>query len=135
MSPSFLRRGRAVAFLLLIVPAAACSLLLNTKADQCGSDADCKKLSATAVCQVNVCVDNGASTEAGTVEAGSTDGSVLPDGAPLGDAGCTPKVPDAQTDYLNETCTNAVCIPFDNCARLGVCDGSLPALIVPDGGF
>lgn len=134
MTLSLLRRGRAAA-LLLLLGLAACSALLNTSADQCGSDADCKRFSATAVCQVGVCVDS-TSAEAGTVDGAipATDGS-LPDSAPPVDAGCMPSAHDAQTDFLNETCTNAVCIPFDNCARLGVCDGSLPDLIVPDGGF
>ena len=134
MSSSLMRRGRAFA-LLSLLGLAACTALLNTSADQCGSDADCKKFSATAVCQVGVCVDNAASNEAGT-EGGMvvTDGSA-PDGSSNLPDGCTPKTPVTQNDYLNETCTNATCIPFDNCARLGVCDGSLPALIVPDGGF
>jgi hypothetical protein len=134
MSPKILRRGRVIAFVLLLSPA-ACSVLLNTKAEQCSSDADCKKFSSTAVCQATVCVDPAAT------EAGITDGSTvlpdgtLPDGAPIGDAGCKPKTPVTQSDFLNEKCTNATCIPFDNCARLGVCDGSLPPLGVPDGGF
>ena len=58
MGPVFLRRGRALVLGLLLIPAAACSVLLNTSADQCSNDGDCKKLSAGAVCQSGVCVDD-----------------------------------------------------------------------------
>lgn len=134
MNPKALKRGRAIAFLLLLLPAAACSLIANTKGDQCSSDADCKKLSQTAVCQSGVCVDNSLSGADGGP--GLTDGgSGVGEGGKLPDGGCIPKVPVSQSDYLNEKCTNSSCIPFDNCARIGVCDGSLPPLIVPDGGF
>jgi hypothetical protein len=69
-----------------------------------------------------------------------------PDSSPLGDgatadgsadAGCTPKAPVTQDDFLNEKCTNAQCLSFDNCARVGLCpgvdggDGGLPALVDP----
>ena len=134
---SKMKRGRALALALFLAPVAACSVLLNTSADQCSTNADCAKLSATAVCQSGVCVDNATSGGDGGAQDGAapSDGSVT-DGATVTDAGCTPKVPVSQSDFLNEKCTNATCIPFDNCARLGLCDGgSLPALIVPDGGL
>ncbi len=129
-----MRRGRS-AGLLLLLGMAACTALLNTKADQCGSDADCTKFSATAVCQVGVCVDLTATDGAALDGQVKSDGGNLPDGNSGLPDGCVPKVPVSQGDFLNEKCTNASCIPFDNCARLGVCDGSLPPLVIPDGGF
>jgi hypothetical protein len=112
---------------------AACSVLIDTEKEQCKTDADCTRF-GDAVCSVGVCVSSSA-----TLPDGSTpDGSTPPDGAApdAGDARCTPKPPQSQSDFLNESCTNSQCIPFDNCARAGVCDGGpLPPLIdPPDGG-
>lgn len=102
----------------------ACSLIVDTDADQCTSDGDCAGF-ALAVCRSGVCVSLTTIPDSG----------FGPDGAPL-DAGCTPKVPVTQEDILNEPCTSSQCIDFDNCARLGMCDGgALPALVAPpDGG-
>jgi hypothetical protein len=62
-------------------------------------------------------------------------GDALADGAsgPDAEAGCVPKVPTSDPDFLNETCTTAQCIDFDNCTRLGLCggDASLPPLVTP----
>jgi hypothetical protein len=121
----------------------ACSALLDTKSDQCSTNQDCAHFSQTAVCTSGVCVESSTSSGAdGSVADGNVPGTdagadadangITVDG---GDAGCTPKVPQTQTDYLNEKCTSSVCIPFDNCARLGVCDGSLPPTLTPDGGL
>lgn len=98
----------------------ACSLVVNSDTVQCNSDSDCRGYNASAVCAQNVCVSVDAAIQA---EAG-------------GGGACTPKTPESQLDILNETCTNASCIPFDDCARLGLCnDASLPALLPPgDGG-
>jgi hypothetical protein len=55
-----------------------------------------------------------------------------------GDGGaCTPpETARSNFELLNEPCTNATCVPFDNCARLGMCgDAAMPNLISPpDGG-
>jgi len=102
----------------------ACSLLVNTNKDQCSADADCAS-SAGAVCREGVCV-----LASSLPEAGADAPSDGPNG-PDGDAGCTPKVPTSDPDFLNEKCTNAQCIDFDNCTRLGVCDGGLPPLVTP----
>jgi hypothetical protein len=138
------RRILATAFAVSIgAVSVACSALLDTKSDQCATNGDCAHFSATAVCQSGVCVEADISNGAdGAVADGSSvpgtdagmDGTVTPV-TDAGEAGCTPKVPTTQTDYLNEKCTTSVCFPFDNCARLGVCDGSLPPTLTPDGGL
>lgn len=105
-----------------LVAISACSLVVDTNKDQCSTDSDCH--TAGAVCSDGVC----ALTKG--------DGGPDTDGTP-GDASldCTPKVPVSQSDFLNETCTSAQCIDFDNCARIGICDGAtLPALVTPPAG-
>jgi hypothetical protein len=133
-----LRQGRFLALVVLLLPVAACSLLLNTSGDQCGSDGDCKKLSAGATCQSGVCVDG-----VGGGEGGTGDGSVPPgdgsakDGGPgnvSGFDGCFPGVPKTPDELLN-ACTTASCVTFDNCTKLGLCnDGGLPAAVTPEAG-
>ncbi len=118
-----------------ILVTAACSLIVDTKADQCTTDADCKSLlnQPAAVCQSGVCLAS-AVDGAGSDATSSNDG---PGEEGSGGDACVPKIPTTQDDFLNETCTSAECIPFDNCARLAICDGgALPALVAPpDGGF
>ncbi len=110
---------------------AACSLILDKSKDQCAADGDCAKFGAGFSCKAGLC-------KSGLLPDGAfpTDGAFLPDGA-LADGGCVPKSPKTSPDeFLNEKCTDSKCIPFDNCARLGLCDGGpLPTLIdPPDGG-
>lgn len=103
---------------------AACSAILDTNADQCSSDGDCARFSGR-VCRDGVCVLGAATLPDGAAG----------DGGDAGEAGaCVPKVPSSQDDFLNEPCTNAQCIPFDDCARTGVCDAALPALLDPPEG-
>ena len=102
----------------------ACSLLVNTDKDQCSVDGDCAA-TAGAVCRVGVCVLASSLADAGADA--RCDGPNDSDA----DAGCTPKVPVSDPDFFNEKCTSAQCIDFDNCARLGVCDGGLPPLVTP----
>lgn len=101
----------------------ACTFISRTDVDQCTGNADCARFGAGFTCTSGVCISGG---DGG----GSLDGRA-PDG------GCLPKEPKtSDPDFLNEKCTNATCIPFDNCARLGICDDAgLPELIAPpDGG-
>lgn len=108
--------------------AAACSLILDKNADQCATNADCEKLGAGLVCNAGVCA-------ATTLPDGATPDGAAPDG---GTDGCVPKEPKvSREEFLNETCTDSKCVPFDNCQRVGVCpgDAALPALVdPPDGG-
>ena len=124
MSPSPRLRTRTLVAVGIAFVMTACSLLVNTDKDQCVADGDCAS-SAGAVCREGVCVLASSLPEAGGD--GSNDG---PNGDG-GDAGCTPKVPTSDPDFLNEKCTNAQCIDFDNCTRLGICDGGLPPLVTP----
>lgn len=61
---------------------------------------------------------------------GGTDGGVDSSGPPLGPPGCFQGTPSTDTDFYNQ-CTTAQCMHFDNCARLGICNGEVPPLIDP----
>jgi hypothetical protein len=132
MALSSTSRARALAVLVVAVTVTACSLLVDTTKNQCTTAADCSP-SAGAMCVDGVCVAGGASADAST-DGNASDG---PTGDALVDGGCAPKEPTTQDDFLNEKCTNAQCISFDNCARVGLCpgvdggDGGLPALVDP----
>jgi hypothetical protein len=92
---------------MLAVP--GCTLLVDRSGDQCVHDSDCYHFDATyPVCRAGSCVSSG-----------------------LGPPGCF--FGNAQTHQELETqCSTSDCIPFDNCARLKICDGgSLPVLIDP----
>lgn len=86
----------------------ACSFVVENEVNQCAADADCARFGAGAVCREGLCAP--------------------PDNT--GDQ-CFEGVPTTNDELLNK-CTDAQCIPFDNCARLGLCDGAeLPALVDP----
>jgi hypothetical protein len=105
----------------------ACSLIVDTNADQCTSNTDCAGFNA--VCQEGVCVAGS------TTEGGPTADGPAGDSPSNTDSGCTPKAKATQEDFLNEPCTNSQCIPFDDCARIGTCDGgALPPLVDPPPG-
>lgn len=143
MSASLLRRGRAFfALALLLVPAAACSILLNTSGDQCSSDDDCKNLSATAICRSGVCVDSVADADGGSradgafVDATTKDSAldVTDAGVVTGFDGCFPGTPKTP-DEIQNACTSADCVVFDNCKMLGLCDDAgLPDGSAPEAG-
>ena len=118
-SPKTILQRLLVVTLALGAVTTACSLVVGNDTVQCSSDNDCKGYAADAVCRSSVCVSPGA---AAAVDGGPT--------------ACTPKTPTTQLDILNEPCTGSTCIPFDDCARAGLCnDASLPALLTPgDGG-
>ncbi|TKD03307.1 hypothetical protein [Polyangium fumosum] len=97
----------------------ACNLLVEGATDQCTTDADCNKFGNGSVCQQGVCVAKGGS--------GSSSGS----GGSGGGEACFSGEPTKDEQYLNQ-CTDATCVDFDNCARLGLCDGAaLPPLVEP----
>jgi hypothetical protein len=132
MALSSTSRARALAVLAVAVTVTACSLIVDTTKDQCTTAADCSP-SVGAMCVDGVCVGAGVGVDA-SVDGNSSD---APAGDALVDGGCVPKAPTSQEDFLNEKCTNAQCITFDNCARVGLCpgvdggDGGLPALVTP----
>ncbi|MCU1280466.1 MAG: hypothetical protein JWM53_4012 [bacterium] len=88
---------------------AGCSLIIDRGTSQCQTDADCARFGGHPLCQNNVCVPSG-----------------------LGPDGCVAGSPQTQGDYLN-ACSTAACVPFDNCARLGLCGpgAATPATIDP----
>ncbi len=93
----------------LLMASAACSVLLDHTAAQCQTDGDCARFGEHPTCQGGVCVSSG-----------------------LGPAGCFYGTPQSPSDFENQ-CSTAACVPFDNCARMGLCDGAsdLDAALIP----
>jgi hypothetical protein len=91
---------------LLLALLSACSLLVERSDAQCANDTDCLKFqteqTGRTVCENKVCVASG-----------------------LGPTGCFFGTPTTNAEYLN-ACSAAACRPFDNCARIGLCDGGAP---------
>ena len=112
-------RTRTFAALAVAFVTAACSLIVNKSKNQCSVDGDCTR---PAACVQGVCVVSGPN---GVDAAGD---------ASIAESGCVPKPPMSPVDFLNEKCTSSECIPFDNCERVGVCDGGLPPLVTPPTG-
>lgn len=144
--PPHMRRRRLLPTLaaVLLSTTAACTLLLDRSSDQCSSDADCAKFAAGAVCRASVCVSGEIAGEDAAVEAGSSavDASEPPreasvaDAARFGHDGCVMIATGATptSDELANACTTADCLPFDNCATLGLCDGGMLGVVPPEGG-
>lgn len=121
---------------------AACTLILDRDDVQCSTNGDCAKFAATATCVQSVCVlpDGGSVNEAGSDAPNDTNQPdvFVPTEAGIKDAGvgfdgCFEGTPTTNDQFLN-ACTPAECTPFDNCARLGICDDALPGVKPPDGG-
>jgi hypothetical protein len=117
---------------------AACTLLLDRSREQCSSDSDCAALSAGAVCRDSLCV-SGADAAIDAMSSGDSgaplaDGGGPTDATSYGQDGCVVVTPGPATtnDELANACTRAECVPFDNCALLGVCDGGLLGAFPPD---
>lgn len=111
-----LRYFAAAAGIGLLAAFGGCSVLLDHGTTQCHTDSDCLSLGVQPsvdqhTCQSGVCVNTGITCFGGT--------------------------PDASTQFLNH-CTAGTCVPFDDCARLGVCGDDDPPDAVdpppPDGG-
>lgn len=111
---------RRLAYGLLLAALAAtgaCSLLVERSTDQCKSDAECASFGDYSVCSAGLCV------KPTSLHDGGADG---------GD--CFTGKPASDPEFFNQ-CTDAGCEPFDNCARLNLCDDAgLPPLLSPDGG-
>ena len=101
-----------------LLAASACTALLDRETKQCSTDGDCKHYSPSATCVENVCRPD---TQA---DAG------------LGPPGCFSGTPRTDLEFYNQ-CTTADFSKFDNCGRLGLCDGGYdPGALVdpPDAG-
>jgi hypothetical protein len=105
----WLKRCLGVTAATLLLASAACSVILDHQATQCQTDGDCAKFGGHPYCQGGVCVSSG-----------------------LGPAGCFDGTPEAQSDFANQ-CSTAACLSFDDCSRMGLCDGAsdLDAALVP----
>lgn len=90
---------------LLSMAAVGCSLVVENRTTQCETDADCRKFAAQPLCIEGVCVESG-----------------------LGPKGCFFGTPKTDVEHLTACSTG--CLDFDNCARLGLCNGeALPAIL------
>jgi ABC-type phosphate transport system substrate-binding protein len=102
--PSFGLLGLAASAVLI----SACSLLLD-RSDQCQTDQDCVAFGNHPVCRGGFCASSG-----------------------LGPPGCYFGTPQNQTQFAN-ACSVSDTVPFDNCARLGLCQntgGTIPETLV-----
>jgi hypothetical protein len=84
----------------LLLASAACTMLIDHGATQCATDGDCARFGDHPYCQAGICVASG-----------------------LGPANCFYGTPEKPTDFLNQ-CSTAQCLSFDNCKRLGLCNGA-----------
>jgi hypothetical protein len=104
------RRTVEAVGLMALLAAGACTLLVDRNSSQCQTDGDCAKFGNHPYCQSGVCVESG-----------------------LQPAHCFYGTPQTPQDFENQ-CSLAECLSFDNCARLGICDGGSPDLLSPDDG-
>lgn len=95
------RARAAAAAVSIAVLSAACTVLVDHSATQCRSDTDCEKFGGHPYCQSGVCVASG-----------------------LGPSSCFYGTPEQPNDFLNQ-CGTAQCQSFDNCSRIGLCDGAM----------
>jgi hypothetical protein len=118
----------------------ACSLLVETRDQQCSVDADCASFPG-ARCDLtrHVCASVSA-TASGTGGSGSSSGtgptsSTSSTGGGCDAGGCYSCPPTTSEEILN-ACTDAGCKSFENGKRLQhlTADGGLPPLPSPDGG-
>jgi hypothetical protein len=102
-------RTRRAAVLALSLVASGCTFLLDHSAQQCATDADCAQFGTHPYCIKGVCTPSG-----------------------LGPVGCFDGTPTTSAQFAN-ACTTAACVPFDNCKRVGECngDGGVPPLSMP----
>ncbi|MBV9949552.1 MAG: hypothetical protein JOZ69_22105, partial [Myxococcales bacterium] len=109
-----LRRWSGVGAAVLVALSAACSFILDHGSAQCQGDGDCVRFGGRPSCQNGVCVDLG-----------------------QGPKNCFFGAPDAAVEFANQ-CTAAECLAFNDCDRLGICNGAAgPAPVSPppaDGG-
>lgn len=76
-----------------------CSALVDKDAVQCTIDADCERLGGHPQCNAGICVETG-----------------------LGPEGCFAGTPTKQSEFLN-ACSVSRYEAYDNCERLGLCNG------------
>jgi hypothetical protein len=89
-----------------LLACAACSMLVDRNSTQCQSDSDCAHFGSHPYCKAGVCVESG-----------------------FGPADCFYGTPQQPQDFMNQ-CSTAECMSFDNCSRLGLCNGGPPGALV-----
>jgi hypothetical protein len=132
------RLGLGIAALLGFSAIYACSLIIETRDQQCQTTDDCVVAGfAGATCDttLGICVKPSATgsggSGGGTTSSGTMVTSSTGPGGCTGDAGCWACAPTDDTEYFN-ACTDSTCIGFDNTKRIAKYDGGkLPSL---DGG-
>lgn len=109
-----MNHASSFALAVLLPLTSACSVIFDRDTVQCKVDLDCAKYeigaTAHAVCSEGICVNSG-----------------------LGPKGCFSGMPTTNIEYLN-ACTSAQNMPFDNCARLGLCGAAAPDPVPPAAG-
>jgi hypothetical protein len=108
----------------------ACSLLVESDADQCGNDVDCERMFPGKICSAErVCI-------ARPKVDGGNDGAVTDtaaecwDDAGFGGLGCYRCTPTTNDQLLN-ACTKHAFLPFDNAARIAGFDETNPRPTLP----
>ena len=101
------RRWLGGAGVAALLASGACSVLIDHNATQCSADGDCASLGNHPYCQQGVCVASG-----------------------LEPQDCFYGTPQQPGDFLNQ-CSTAQCLSFDNCQRLGSCQGVDAGLVSP----
>jgi hypothetical protein len=138
-----------VALALLV---SGCSLVVDSQAVQCAVDSDCRRFKPTARCVEAVCIDvvdagtdsgmpitvgTDSGVDGGTADAGTADGGAFDAGFDAGvqsPPGCFRGVPTTDLQFAN-ACTTSSYLTFNNCQRIGLCDGGIEFPIEkPDGG-
>jgi hypothetical protein len=99
-----LRTWVACASVGLLLISAACTLILDRSTTECQSDADCLKFDVHPLCKNGACENTGIA--------------------------CSLAAPVTSAEFLNQ-CNTGECLPFNDCTRLGVCDGAGPQLVDP----
>jgi ABC-type phosphate transport system substrate-binding protein len=101
----------------MVLACGACSFLLDRSASQCKVDADCARFAFLPYCVSGACEPSGL--------------------GPAPDCFVGTPVTPAQfhnqcsTGFLPPGPSGGACLSFDDCAHLGVCDGSVPPLVPP----
>jgi hypothetical protein len=132
------RVGLGIAALVGFSAIYACSLIVESRDQQCQTTDDCVAagfMGAACDKAQGICVNPTATGSGGSGGGATSSGTMVTSstgpGGCTGDAGCWACAPTDDSEYLNG-CTDSTCIPFDNAKRVLKYDGGkLPPL---DGG-
>jgi Cys-rich repeat protein len=130
-----------LAAVLAISATYSCSLLIETRGEQCQENADCKS-GFRCDTAAHVCVaatgtggsgGMSASSSSSTSSSSTSSGTTCDVDGGVAKGGCWDCAPTDESQILNH-CTDSQCFPFDNAARVAALKdgGKLPPL--PDGG-